>query len=278
MTNDSTINDVTTKTGLLKDETITTMSDSDPDMVGDQGIPGITQDTSATPPIMVDVPGAEVRSFDIGVVYDDDDDNVRLALVSKHGAGTKNVIAYTDGGTPVMGTSRNTVTIDHDDDNATADEPVPLKEASGTFMRVTGLGNADVIEDGTKPTTIYQYEDGTGETQHVRFVSSATDQEGVTTYTYNGATIRKGAKIPAAADYQHIHFGVWAALGTADEDSGEQDIAELGIAFVQNYMGGMTEEMPNNGTGEYSGNWVANSRKWTRMVTATFHWKMVARR
>ena len=35
-------------------------------------------------------------------------------------------------------------------------------------------------------------------------------------------------------------------------------IADLGIAFVQNYSGGMTDDMPNNGTGEYSGNFIAN--------------------
>ena len=59
---------------------------------------------------MNDIPGAESRTFDIGVVYDDDDDNARLALVTKHGAGTKNVIAFDDGsGGTVTGMKSNTV-------------------------------------------------------------------------------------------------------------------------------------------------------------------------
>ena len=42
------------------------------------------------------------------------------------------------------------------------------------------------------------------------------------------------AKIPEATDYQHIHFGVWAGLGKAAK-GGDQDIADLGIGFVQNF-------------------------------------------
>ena len=44
------------------------------------------------------------------------------------------------------------------------------------------------------------------------------------------------AAIPEATDYEHIHFGVWAALGEAEAD-GSQDIADLGIGFLQNYSG-----------------------------------------
>ena len=98
-----------------------------------------------------------------------------------------------------------------------------------------------------------------------------------TTYTYSAADIhvedvdRDGdtrpltrvdvevtAKIPEATDYDHIHFGVWADLGDAEED-GSQEIDDLGIGFVQNYSGGgMTgADMPNNGEATYNGNWVA---------------------
>ena len=35
-------------------------------------------------------------------------------------------------------------------------------------------------------------------------------------------TVEVTAKIPEATDYKHIHFGVWAALGAAEED-GTQD-------------------------------------------------------
>ena len=56
------------------------------------------------------------------------------------------------------------------------------------------------------------------------------------------------AKIPEATDYEHIHFGVWAALDDAEKD-GSQEIDGLGIGFVQNFSGsGMTgADMPNNG-------------------------------
>ena len=71
------------------------------------------------------------------------------------------------------------------------------------------------------------------------------------------------AKIPQAADYKHIHFGVWAGLGEAKKD-GSQVPADLGIGFVQNFsgegmtpIGGGSDDMPNGGTGTYNGNWVA---------------------
>ena len=60
-----------------------------------------------------------------------------------------------------------------------------------------------------------------------------------------------------AIDYKHIHFGVWAALGAA-EKSGLQELSDLGIGFVQSIGDGLTgADMPNNGTANYSGSWVA---------------------
>ena len=66
------------------------------------------------------------------------------------------------------------------------------------------------------------------------------------------------AKIPEATAYDHIHFGVWAALGKAAKD-GTHEIDDLGIGFVQNFSGsGMSgADMPNNGSAMYNGNWVA---------------------
>ena len=63
------------------------------------------------------------------------------------------------------------------------------------------------------------------------------------------------AKIPEATEYNHIHFGVWAALGEAEED-GTQKLSDLGIGFVQNFsgegltpIGGTSDDMPNGGEG-----------------------------
>ncbi len=69
------------------------------------------------------------------------------------------------------------------------------------------------------------------------------------------------ANVPEATDYQHIHFGVWAAPGDAEED-GTQTPANLGIGFVQNFSGeGLTgADMPNNGFAEFRGNLVAAVR------------------
>ena len=65
------------------------------------------------------------------------------------------------------------------------------------------------------------------------------------------------AALPVAIDYKHIHFGVWAALGAA-EKSGSQELSDLGIGFVQSIGDGLTgADMPNNGTANYSGSWVA---------------------
>ena len=68
------------------------------------------------------------------------------------------------------------------------------------------------------------------------------------------------AAIPEATDYQHIHFGAWAALGEA-EKNGTQKIADLGIGFVQSIGDGLSgADMPNNGDASYTGNWVGTVR------------------
>ena len=65
------------------------------------------------------------------------------------------------------------------------------------------------------------------------------------------------AELPVPKEYKHIHFGVWAGLGEAAKN-GSQEIAGLGIGFVQNYSGeGETGNMPLQGEATYNGNWVA---------------------
>ena len=114
---------------------------------------------------------------------------------------------------------------------------------------------------------------------HAVFVGDETTAAGVTTVNYAAADItfainRDGddttgvgdtgleevavtAKIPTAAEYKHIHFGVWAALGAAEKD-GTQELSDLGIGFVQSIGDGLTgADMPNNGDASYSGNWAA---------------------
>ena len=64
------------------------------------------------------------------------------------------------------------------------------------------------------------------------------------------------AALPDAKEYEHLHFGVWAGLGDA-EDDGSQELDDLGIGFVQSIGDGMTETMPNQGKASYTGDWVA---------------------
>ena len=69
------------------------------------------------------------------------------------------------------------------------------------------------------------------------------------------------AKIPDAKSYNHIHFGIWASLGTSEKD-GSQMVDGLGIGLVRNFSDeGLTGDgMPNNKSGTYEGNWVAAIR------------------
>ena len=63
--------------------------------------------------------------------------------------------------------------------------------------------------------------------------------------------------IPGPVAYKHLHFGVWAGLGAANA-AGAQDIAGMGIGFVQSIGDGMTgADMPNADSATYTGNWVA---------------------
>ena len=222
-------------------------------------------DTAATEP---DVPGAALRMLNIGITYDDASDEARLALVTQY-AGTKTVNAFANanaaGGntdaTP-SGMRANTIDdINHDGDPDTDTRSVSLRTASGTFLTASTLQMNGTIADSAKPQTIYYYETTTEADEKVktylRLTGTAVDA-GETIYNYQAVTIRAGAKIPAAADYDHIHFGVWAGLDEADSDTGDNEFNGLGIGFVQNYSGmGMTEVMPNHGRATYNGNWVA---------------------
>ena len=85
------------------------------------------------------------------------------------------------------------------------------------------------------------------------------DHDGDAAMDVASGTVEKNyevtAKIPDANNYKHIHYGVWAALGDPVK-AGTQELSDLGIGFVQSIGDGLTgADMPNNGTGDYSGNW-----------------------
>ena len=156
---------------------------------------------------------------------------------------------------------------------AAADEVGADAEAMAVYSYVDlGDDNADGGTGGNADMTVYlvmdsQRTEGSTTTYVYRSVdidAVASDDatEGTADTDIDGAAgaglAADGGKeitanIPEATEYNHIHFGVWAAL---DEDGEAPD--GHGIGFVQNVSGeGMTAVMPNFGTATYNGNWVA---------------------
>ncbi len=150
----------------------------------------------------------------------------------------------------------------------------------GTVAGDDALQFEDVVADDAKPLAVYSYvippatDELDAEEVLVYLVEDSQRKEGGTTvYVYRSVDVivnmsrRDGAdegtdpdngqvtaNIPEAADYEHIHFGVWASL----KENGI-DVGGLGIGFVQNYAGAPTEvsDMPNHGGATFNGNWVA---------------------
>ncbi|MDE0030015.1 MAG: transferrin-binding protein-like solute binding protein, partial [Deltaproteobacteria bacterium] len=161
----------------------------------------------------------------------------------------------------------------------------PVTSSAGTQVSGVDLDATDTVAADAKPQEVWSYlhlgADGEpggtgGDADGVRYVimretetTHATDTVEITyarvdimvTLPVAGEVaardIQTTAQLPEATAYDHIHFGVWAGLKAAAKD-GSQDIADLGIGFVQSIGDGMTgADMPNNGSGTYEGNWVA---------------------
>ena len=99
-------------------------------------------------------------------------------------------------------------------------------------------------------TTVYEYE--------IVDIYHPVNQDGLgVTGAAGDENVFVTAALPSAKSYSHVHFGVWAGLGEAAKD-GSQEIADLGIGFVQSIGDGPTgADMPNHGSADYTGNWVA---------------------
>ena len=148
---------------------------------------------------------------------------------------------------------------------------------AGAATDTDGLANTDEVGAEAEGMAVYSYLDfgadrvrgGTDDTTTYLVMDSKREADGTTTYVYRSVDITALASdattegtaeeveittmIPEATDYDHIHFGVWAALG----EDGMTPSAH-GIGFVQNYSGeGMTAVMPNFGGATFNGNWVA---------------------
>ena len=227
---------------------------------------------------------AAARTFAIGKVLDSSDDMARLMIVTDY-AGTNMVNVYSAAtGTTVTGTKAGYLTLD-DADTETDDDNNTALRSEGMFVPVSGgtagtLAATDSVADDAEAVEVFSYVPPTGATnagvrQYATLTTTSTTGD-TTTYTYDtghdvtGITGVDGpdagtdpdesrivADIPGPVGYKHLHFGVWAALGEAAAN-GDQDVAGLGIGFVQSIGDGMTgADMPSTGGATYSGNWVA---------------------
>ena len=277
----ATINSVTRLTGLLEDMNLMST------VAAEMGTPMVDDvDGTEADETMPAIPGVGEGTVDIGFRYDSANDDARLALVHSY-AGTKNVKAYVaeSGGTAVTTTTKGRIQIDGADtmDNS-ADDVFSALRAVGMYYPVVSSQDGSAVTDGVidedvripggaKAVQIYEYvstadDPDTADTDeeektNVRLSVTNTPAGGDTTYTYEPVVLGMGvAKLPAAKMYEHIHFGVWSGLKEAS-DNGVNEIADLGIGFVQNFSdGGMTgDDMPNNGFANYVGDWVANVRE-----------------
>ena len=129
-----------------------------------------------------------------------------------------------------------------------------------TMDPTEGVAAGATIATGTKPVQVYSYKDAGGVTVYAVLHGFET-VGAVTTYSYatadifvnhnpDGAEVMDGmpqmtqvtALLPVARDYSHIHFGVWASLGDASS-TGSQNLADLGIGFVQSIGDGLTRRI-----------------------------------
>ena len=273
----------TTITGLISEPETTGKTTN-----GREAVPAdLTIPRAYTSPMV----NAEARTdLKIGKELDTSDDMARLRLITHH-AGTKTEPVYASAeGSDLTGTVGSDGRIDTN--------PAPDVEAFVTLAPVGmfyhakdglnggstdpaalepmdpiagGAQQGDTVAAGAKPMMVYSYTDAGGATIYV-VLTSTTVTPADTMVIYSNVdihhevnrdgimgdeTVEVTANIPVAAAYDHVNFGVWAGLGDAAKN-GEQQIANLGIGFVQSIGDGMTgADMPNNGTATYSGNWAA---------------------
>ena len=270
----------TTKTGLVKSLNPMTMGIGVANEVtGVQDDPATDEDETVK-----HLQAVADRTFAIGKVVDSEDDTARLMIVTKYaGSKTVKVFAYLQSAIEanLVGTKVGFVTFGVD----AVLNNTPLKSVGTYYLAGEAVNNNDGLlhtdEVGTKATaeSLYSYVSVAATDEAPAVVTYVMRHEtstvgATTTYTYRTVDVEVTvaafqsevgtdfetqvmATIPEGADYKHIHFGAWAALGDAKND-GTQVPADLGIGFVQSIGEGLSgTDMPNSGTAEYNGNWAA---------------------
>ncbi|MDD9992360.1 MAG: transferrin-binding protein-like solute binding protein [Rhodospirillales bacterium] len=241
----------------------------------------------------------DARNLKIGKTLDTSDDTHRLTIIhSRDSSSMARVYVVNDGGTAVTGqvTADGRLQTAGTDtpDNATDDTFITLKSL-GMYYEATEGNTGDVVDNlehtdsvgaTTKPKELFSDGDGATLVETSRTIAGTT-----TTVTYqpvdtlapaapdaHGAalddqvavggtdtdetpeSIVVRASIPVAVPYEHVHFGVWASLGAAAKD-GSQDLANLGIGFVQNISGSGITDRLGIGTVTYEGDYVAHVQR-----------------
>ena len=222
------------------------------------------------------------RTFAIGKVVDSEDDTARLMIVTKFaGSKTVKVFAYLESAmdADLEGTKVGFVTVGTDpaDLNNTPLKSVGTYYLAGADENTDALSHEDEVGPMATAESLYSYvstaateQDPAVVTYVMRYRTSTVGA--TTTYTYRTVDVdvtvlvagdepefdtQVTATFPDPAEYKHIHFGVWAALG-APAKNGDQDLSDLGIGFVQSIGEGLSgTDMPNSGTADYNGNWAA---------------------
>ena len=229
----------------------------------------------------------EAGSVTIGKTLDTIDDTARLMLIDSRG-GTKSVRVYGEEATPTTivirtdGDGRRTHAEDVSSIAASTDE-APGFRSLGVYYEATtptggsndGLDALDTVADGAEPKEVFAYTNpavANDDTIYTVETLRSIDGDGNTDITYtsvdttaaaapdnfdsdtNPQQVGVMASIPAAVKYDHLHFGVWANLGEAKKD-GTQELADLGIGFVQNFSNSGMTERQITGTATFNGNW-----------------------
>ena len=232
-------------------------------------------------------------SVQIGKTLDTTDDKARVTLIHSR-EDTESVRVYgmptNRVGIIVTTNADGSQTATRADGNTAV--PTPTLRSIGTLHLAAnpvdgssedGLVAMDVVPDGTTGDEVFSYLDsGTDNTAggtddivtHTVETERTVDADGTTAVTYmsvdltapsapdnfdDGMDPQEGevtANIPAAALYEHIHFGVWASL-VDNEDGDNSVIGDLGIGFVQNFSKSGVTSGHVTGTATYSGDWVA---------------------
>ena len=275
-TNDETVDTGLQKNDLLPKQTVGMTTGAN----AEAAMPDASPD-----PIAYRAPTAGVaeKTVTLGKTVDSADDMARLMIVT-HYAGSRTVKVYAIGtGNMVTGTKSGYIEVDDNVQDTDDANNTRLRSAGSYYLATALSGDQAMVAEDAESQRVYYYvtgEDAAAVRNHVVLTTESTvtmDGTTITTYTYSPVAIRVAAlnhdadedtddiapevtaKIPEATAYEHIHFGVWAALGEAEKD-GSQEIDGSGHRLRPELLGrgpDRRQHAEQRRVPSYTGNWVA---------------------